>query len=202
MMSRGVLAYQRGDIECARAAIEDVARFARERNLPELPVALVNLSDLAIEQGRLDDGRALCKEALACSEGPTSHTAQVALINLSQIAALQRRYSEALSLGRTALAAALDHGDQTVAVWAAFHIAWPLAELDELARSGRLIGAATAFLEEAGFARTRSDLLCEKAVLDALHRRLPADAVHTLIQHGRDTPLERALGDAPEGARS
>jgi len=196
MMSRGLLAYQRGDIECARAAIEDAARFARERNLPELPVALVDLSELAIEQGRLDEGRALCEEALACSEGPTSHTARVALINLSEIAARQGRYCDALSLGRTALAAALDHGDHTDAVWAAFPIAWPLAELGELERSGRLIGAAAAFLEEAGFARTRSDLLGEKAVLDALHRRLPADAVHTLIQQGRDTRLERALGDA------
>jgi ATP/maltotriose-dependent transcriptional regulator MalT len=198
MMSRGVLAYQRGEIEGARAAIEDAARFARERNLPELPVALVDLSDLAIEQGRLDEGRALCEEALACSEGPTSHTARVALINLSEIAALQGRYGDALSLGRTALAAALDHGDHTDAVWAAFPIAWPLAEFGELERSGRLLGAATAFLEEAGFARTRTDLLGEKAVLDALHERLPADAVHTLLQQGRDTPLERALGDALE----
>ena len=141
-------------------------------------------------------GRALCEEALASSEGPTSSPARVALMNLAEIAALQGRYGDALSLGRTALAAALDHGDQTQAVYAAFEIAWPLAELGELERSGRLIGAATGFLEEAGFARTRSDLLCEKAVLDALHRRLPADAVHTIVQQGRDTPLERALGDA------
>jgi predicted ATPase len=202
MTTRGVLEYQRGDIESARAAFEDVARFARERNLDGLQDALVDLSDLAIEQGRLDEGRGLCEEALACSESSTSHTARVALINLSEIAALQGRYADALSLGRTALAAALDHGDQTEAVYAAFEIAWPLAELGELERSGRLIGAATAFLEDAGFARTRSDLLCEKAVLDALHSRLPADAVHTLIQQGRDTPLEQALGDAPEGAGS
>src|SRR5205085_590253 len=141
----------------------------------------VNLSDLAIAQGSLDEGRALCEEALACSEGPTSHTARVALINLSEIAALQGRYGDALSLGRTALAAALDHGDQTDAAWAAFPIAWPLAELGELDRSGRLIGAATAFLEEAGFARSRSDLLSEKAILDVLHTRLAADAVQALV---------------------
>jgi len=199
MMSRGLLASQRGDIECARGAFEDAARFARERNLSELPVALVDLSELAIEQGRLDEGRALCEEALACSEGPTSMPARVALINLSEIAALQGRYGDALSLGRATLAAALDHGDQSQAVWAALEIAWPLAELGEVERSGRLIGAAAAFLEGAGFARTRSDLLWEKAALDALHRRLPADAVHTLLQQGRDTPLEQALGDVLKG---
>jgi predicted ATPase len=202
MMSRGMLAYQRGDIECARAAVEDAVRFARDRNLSELPVALANLSELAIEQGRLDEGRELCEEAIACSDPPTSSPARVALINLSEIAALQGRYSDALSLGRSALGAALEHGDQYHAVYAAFEIAWPLAELGELERSAQLIGASTAFLEEAGFARTRSDLLCEKAVLAALHRRLPADAVHALLQQGRDTPLERALGDAREGARS
>ena len=65
-------------------------------------------------------------------------------------------------------------------------------------RAGRLIGAATTFLQNAGFARSRSDLLCEEAVLDALHRRLPADAVNTLVQQGRDTPLEEVLADALE----
>jgi hypothetical protein len=89
---------------------------------------------------------------------------------------------------------------QTAAARATFHIAWALAELGELERSGRLIGAATAFLQNAGFARSRADLLCEKAVLDALHTRMAADAVHVLVQQGRDTPLEEALGDAIEEA--
>ena len=94
----------------------------------------MNLGDIAIEQGRLDDGRALLEEALDCSEGATSNAALVALINLSEIAALQGRYRDAASLGRTALATALDHGDQLRAVWATFQIAWALAELGELER--------------------------------------------------------------------
>jgi ATP/maltotriose-dependent transcriptional regulator MalT len=196
MMSDGILAMQRGDLDYAQVAIEDVVRFAREHNLPQVSYALVNLGDIAIEQKRLDDGRALLEEAVACSEGPTSHAARVALINLAEIAALQGRYRDAASLGRTALAAALDDGDQLYAVWAAFGIAWPLAELGELERSGRLIGTVTAFLQNAGFARSRSDLRCEQAVLDALHRRRPPDAIHTLLQQGRDTPLEAALSDA------
>jgi len=197
MMSNGILAIERGDLNDARTTIEDVMRLAREHNL-RLPLtrALVNLGDIAIGQGRLDEGRSLLEEAVDCPEDPTSEPNLVAVINLSQIAALQGRYRDAASLGRTALAVALDHGDQLRAVWATFHIAWALAELGELQRSGRLIGAATAFLENAGFARTRSDLLCEKGVLDALHRRLAADAVHTVVQQGRDTPLGEALSDA------
>ena len=120
---------------------------------------------------------------MACSD-PRSSEPVVALINLSEIAALQGRYHDAASVGRTALAIALDDGDQLSAVWATFHIAWALAALGELERSGRLIGASTGFLENAGFARSRSDLLCEKAVLDALHRRLPTDTVDTLLQQG------------------
>jgi hypothetical protein len=120
----------------------------------------------------------------------------VALINLSEIAALHGRYRDAASAGLTALAVALDRGDQLYAVHATFHLAWALAELGELERSGRLIGTSTAFLETAGFARSRSDLLCEKGVLDALNRQLPADAVHTLVQQGRDTPLDEALNEA------
>ena len=157
---------------------------------------MVNLGDMAIEQGRVDEGRALLEDALDCSEGATSSATLVALIHLSEIAALQGRYRDAASIGRTALATALDHGDQLRAVWATFPTAWALAELGELERSGRLIGAATAFLQTAGFARSRSDLLCEKGVLDALHKQLAADAVHTLVQQGRDTPLDEALSEA------
>jgi ATP/maltotriose-dependent transcriptional regulator MalT len=200
-MTDGILASQRGDLEHARTAMEDAMRLAREHNL-RLPLtrALVNLGDIAIEQGRLDEGRALLEEAVACSEEPTSSPDLVALINLSQIAALQGRHGDAASLGRTALVAALDHGDQLRAVWAVFHIAWALAGLGELERSGRLIGAATAFLEDAGFARSRSDLLCERAVLDALHTKLAVDAIQTLIQRGRDAPIEEALNEALTGS--
>jgi ATP/maltotriose-dependent transcriptional regulator MalT len=146
MESDGLLAVQRGDVDHARAAFEDVVRFAREHSPQNLSSALVNLGDVAIEQGRLDEGRALLEEAVACSEGRTSVPNVAALINLSEIAALQGRYRDAASVGRNALATALDHGDQLRAVWAVFHIAWALAELGELERSGRLIGAATAFL--------------------------------------------------------
>jgi ATP/maltotriose-dependent transcriptional regulator MalT len=196
MMTSGILASQRGDLDHARAAMEDVARLAREHdNLLDLCRALINLGDVAIEQGRLDEGRALLEQAVDCSD-PGSSPACVARINLSQIAALQGRYHDAATLGRTALATALEHGDQLRAIWATFHIAWALAELGELERSGRLIGASTAFLQRAGFARTRSDLLCEKGVLDGLHNQLSVDAVHLLLQQGRDMPLEEALSQA------
>jgi predicted ATPase/DNA-binding SARP family transcriptional activator len=59
MMSNGILAIQRGDLDHGRATIEDVARLAREHDLPDLSSALVNLGDIATQQGRLDDGRAL-----------------------------------------------------------------------------------------------------------------------------------------------
>jgi predicted ATPase len=196
MMTNGILAIQRGDLDHARSAMEDVARLAREHNnLLDLSRALINQGDIAIGQGRLEEGRALLEEAIDCSD-PGSSPACVAVINLSQIAALQGRYHDAASLGRTALATALDHGDQLRAIWATFHVAWALAELGDLERSARLIGAATAFLQTAGFARDRSDLLCEKGVLDALHGRLPADIVDALVQRGRDMPLEEALSEA------
>jgi non-specific serine/threonine protein kinase len=196
MMANGILAIQRGDLDYARAVFEDVVRLAREHNLRDLSSALVNLGDIAIEQGRLNEGRTLLEEALDCSDGATSSVDLVALINLSEIAALQGRYHDAASLGRAALAAALNDGDQLRAVWATLHVAWALAELGELERSGRLIGAATTFLENAGFARTRSDLLCENGVLEALNRRLAADAIETLVKQGRDMPLEDALSEA------
>jgi tetratricopeptide (TPR) repeat protein len=127
MMADGLLAIQREDLDYARATIEDVVRSARAHNLRHLSSkALVNLGDIAIEQGRLDEARALLEEGIAYSEELSPPL--VALINLSEIAALQGRYVDAASVGRTALAAALDRGDQLRAVWAALPIAWALAE--------------------------------------------------------------------------
>ena len=131
MMFDGLLAGQRGDLDHARAAIEDALRFARDHSLPTLSNALIDLGDIAIEQGRLDEGRALLEEAIACSH-PTSSEPVVALINLSEIAALQGRYRDAASVGRTGLAIALEAGDQLSAVSATSHIAWGLAELASL----------------------------------------------------------------------
>jgi MalT-like TPR region len=83
MMTDATLASQRRNLDHAEAAMEDVVRYARDHNLPDLSAALVNLGDLAIEQGKLDDGRSLLEEGVACSEDPTSRAALVALINLS-----------------------------------------------------------------------------------------------------------------------
>jgi len=65
LMNRGALAIERGDHATGRAAFQEAILFARERDLSAfLPAALSNLADIEIAEGRLDDARALCDEAL------------------------------------------------------------------------------------------------------------------------------------------
>jgi non-specific serine/threonine protein kinase len=198
LMRRGLLAGEGGDLSDARAAMQDVADFAREHNTRHLPVALSNLGEIAIEEGSLDDARALLEEALTLSHDLFPPARPMALINLAEIANLQGRYNDGASLGRTALADALSREDKPIAAGAALEMSWSLAELGDLERAARLLGAATAFLEKAGFARQRSDLQCEESVLSILHERLDADAVSAVVQRGREVGLEETLADALE----
>jgi predicted ATPase/DNA-binding SARP family transcriptional activator len=196
LMRRGLLAGEGGDLSDARAAMQDVADFARRHNTRHLPVALSNLAEIAVEEGSLDEARALCEEAITLSDCLFPPARPMALISLAEIANLQGRFNDGASLGRTAVADALSREDKPIAAWAALEMSWALAELGDLERAARLLGAAAGFLEKAGFARQPSDLQAEKSVLWILHQRLDADAANAMVQRGRDVGLEETLADA------
>ncbi|MGZ4195075.1 MAG: BTAD domain-containing putative transcriptional regulator [Solirubrobacteraceae bacterium] len=199
MMFRDVVALERGDLPGARAIVEEVAAFAREHNLRQLPQALVNLADIAIAQGDLMHARRLCDEALAASEGPESIGGTIALINLAEIANTQARPDEGAALGRQALIAAWNRGDLMTAVWAAIVTTWSLAELGELERAGRLLGATSMFVEKSGASRQRTERVSEERTLQALGGQLDDDQMQALLAQGREMPIETAVLDASRG---
>jgi len=190
LMNRGALAIERGDHATGRAAFQEAILFARERDLSAfLPAALSNLADIEIAEGRLDEARALCEEALTLPD-QSAHDTGVPLINLAHVANLQGRYGDGASFGRTALTVALDHENRIMIAAAADEIAWATAEQGEPERAARLLGAAIEFFEDTGVSRQRTDKECEQAALQAVRDRLDEQAVHRLVREGRSMSLE------------
>ena len=94
---------------------------------------------------------------------------------------------------------AWNRGDVLSAVWATIVTAWSLAELGELERAGRLLGAANGFLSDAGANRQRTELVSEERVLRALAARLDDQQIQALLAQGRELPIETAILDAARG---
>jgi tetratricopeptide (TPR) repeat protein len=191
LMNRGALAIERGDPGAARAAFEEGILFARDRDLSAfLPGGLSNLADIEIAEGKLDEARALCEEALTLPDRSSFDTG-VALINLAHVANLQGRYRESTNFGRAALGVALDHDNRHMIAGAVVEIAWSTARQGDPERALRLLGAAIEFHQETGMTRQRTDEECEQATLQAVRERLDEETVQTLIREGRTMPLEQ-----------
>ena len=183
MMFRDTEALERGDFASSRAILADVVAFAREHKLRVLSAVLVNLADIAIAEGDLDAARELCDEALATSAGPESPDGTVALINLSEIANTEGLARDGAAFAQQAVVGAWNRGDVLSAVWGTIVTAWSLAELGELERAGRLLGAANGFLSDAGANRQRTELVSEEHVLRALSARLDDQQIQALLAH-------------------
>jgi tetratricopeptide (TPR) repeat protein len=193
MAERGRIAAEQGDFEANRVLLDQAIELARQHDVQSfLPMALVNLGDLAIEEGQLDEARALCEEGIALGQERGAPQDQVALINLAHVANLQGRHIDATDLGRQAFRAAIERGDRLNAAAAAKEIAWPLAELGKLEQSGWLLGAATAFTDNAKVTRQRTEVICEQAAFNALRGQLDEPRLEALLLQGRTMTLEDA----------
>ena len=188
LQRRSTFAGERGDLDGERAALTEAILFAREHDVPGfVPTALVNLGDVAIAQGRLDEARSLCEESLALGEDFVGTAAATALLNLMHIANLQRRHGDAANLAGKTLTAALDREDLVIAASATMQIAWRLAEQSQPERAGRLLGAAVEFFETTGATKQHTDIVCEQAVRNALRDQLD--------EHDRSSAAERGTRD-------
>ena len=180
------------DLLRARAQYERAAEFAREHELADLlQVALNGLGDIAICEGKLAEGRALCDESLATGP-PDSVTGVVALINLAHLECLEGDAAKAERLDTDALNIALRRGDRLTAAWAAVELAWPLAEQGMLEASARLLGAGIEFLEHAGAKRDWMSRASERTTRTILFKQLDAESVKALVGEGRGTSVEAA----------
>ena len=152
-------------------------------------------------EGDLTAARLHCEEGLALV-ARESGNASVALLNLCHIAMLEGRPADAAEPGRSALESAIRSGAALTIAWACIEFAWPLAALGEPGPSARLLGSALEFLDRAGAQRQLLVEECEAEVQAILHDRLDRQTVQTLLQEGRETPLDTAARDALSSARA
>jgi len=198
LSARSTSATDRGDLMAARTALQQAIVHARANGVPEfLPTGLCNLGDLAIEEDDLDEARAHCEEGLTLAEsGAMTEATPWLLTNLTHIANLQSRHTDAAELGRKTVIVALDRDDSLLTAAALMEIAWVLAEQGEPKRAGRLLGAGLGFHETAGATLQRTDRVCEDRTCHSLRAQLDEHRVQTLLDEGRNLPLEQAVRDA------
>jgi predicted ATPase/DNA-binding SARP family transcriptional activator len=196
IVSSGLAACEAGDAARGRAAFQEGLQFARGKGLSDIvAIASTNLADLAIHEGRLDEGRSLSEECCAAS-GHESVIASAALINLAHIAILEGSPTAAAGFAREALRPALRRGDLLTVACAGIELAWPLAQLGDLERAAQLLGSAVEFLTRAGARREWMDRNCEAAVYQILRDSLDTDTAQGLLDRGRGASLHAVARDA------
>jgi predicted ATPase/DNA-binding SARP family transcriptional activator len=185
-----------GDVSRGRDLLEQAVSLAREHDLREILAAgLNNLADLALLEENLEEAKALTEESLRVSQ-PGSALADIALMNLSCIETQEGNLVAAVHSVRQALDGSLRRGDLLWVAWAAIGLAWPTALQGRFEPAARLLGAAVAFLEEAGAGRDWMDQVCEDKTRCLLSERLGVTKAHALLDEGRAVPLQQAARDA------
>ena len=195
MINVGNAANLSGDPAAARVAMDEAINFARQNDLTEaLAVALNNLGDIAIRQGKLDEGQSLGEEALTVLS-PGSISASIAQVNLAHVMMRKGHPRDALAFSRQALDSALQQGELLVVAWASIEHAWALAALNDFDRSCRLLGSATRFIEDAGAANDWMDLASANAAHDILRDHLGTQEAQARLKEGAGIHLEDAAAE-------
>jgi hypothetical protein len=203
MLNVGFMALLTGDASRGRRVLEQAIQFARQNSLSKvLRSGLNGLADLAIREGHLREGRALCEESLAVSTA-WSASADAALINLRHIEMVEGNPAAATRVSRQAMESALRRGDMLITACAATGFAWGLAEQQQFESAGRLLGAALAFFDTTGAEKEWMEEVCEDSARNLLRAHLGEQGMQTLLKQGRTVPLQQAARDAldePGGA--
>jgi predicted ATPase/DNA-binding SARP family transcriptional activator len=177
-----------GDLRRSRTLMEEGLRLAREHRINRwLPRTLINLGDIEIAEGRLDQARAYCEEALTLAVRPGAGVA--VRINLAHIANLEHRHADAAELAQEALDRAVAIGYLNAAAAAALMLAWSLAQLEQPELAAQLLGTALEFYHHTGTGMQWSGTVCEQATRDALEAQLDTPTLEALIDEGRTMPL-------------
>ena len=168
-----------------------VARAAGDVRLEAL--ALFILAEGSLHGGRYADvrdvgGRAL---GLARTAGDTEVIA-IVLARLGIAAAHERRLDEASEH----LAEAMEHaralGFPETAAWCCEGLALVAAELGDVVRAARLLGAGESLRRAGGGVVQPAEAAAREAALATIHRALPVEQVQAALEAGRGLSLDDA----------
>jgi predicted ATPase/DNA-binding SARP family transcriptional activator len=192
------LAARAGDFERARSHCDEsvaVARAAENVRLEAL--ALFTLAEGCLHAGRYADVREIGGRALGLARAAgDEEVIAIVLARLGIAAAHERSLDEA----REHLAEALEHaqalGFPETAAWCCEGLALVAAELGDLVRAARLVGAAESLRRAGGGVVQPAEAAAREAALAAIHRALPVEQVEAALELGRGLSLDDAATEA------
>jgi tetratricopeptide (TPR) repeat protein len=189
----GLVADERGYLDCAEQLYEESARLAREEgNSALLGMAVNNLGTVAINRGEYERALQLFEESLAIGrEQQDQDRLARAFMNLGLTTLALGDVQRARALLRDSLVAAREIGLVEGFIGGFVGLAAVYAREDPV-RAARLMGSADVLCEEAGFLRQLEDPLRAETEAE-LRARLGENAYEAAYAEGRLLTLEDAL---------
>jgi predicted ATPase/DNA-binding SARP family transcriptional activator len=198
------LAARAGDFDRARAHCDEsvaVARAAGDVRLEAL--ALFILAEGSLHGGRYADVRDVGGRALRLARtAGDGEVIALALARLGLAAAHERRLDDASEH----LAEAMEHaralGFPETAAWCCEGLALVAAELGEVVRAARLLGAGESLRRAGGGVLQPAEAAAREAALATIHRALPVEQVQAALEAGRALSLDDAATEAMAAPRA
>jgi predicted ATPase/DNA-binding SARP family transcriptional activator len=198
------LAARAGDFERARSHCDESVAVARAAGNVRLEaLALFTLAEGCLHAGRYADVREIGCRALGLARtAGDEEVIAIVLARLGIAAAHERRLDEA----REHLIEALDHaqalGFPETAAWCCEGLALLAAEVGDLVRAARLVGAAESLRRAGGGIVQPAEAAAREAALAAIHRALPVEQVEAALEAGRGLSLDDAATEAMGNPRA
>ena len=198
------LAAAAGDFDRARGHCDESAAVARAAGDVRLEaLALFILAEGSLHGGRYADvrdigGRAL---GLARTAGDTEVIA-IVLARLGMAAAHERRLDEASEHLTEAVEHARALGFPETAAWCCEGLALVAADLGDVVRAARLLGAGESLRRAGGGVVQPAEAAAREAALAAIHGALPVEQVQAALEAGRGLSLDDAATEVMGAPRA
>ena len=187
-----------GDFERARGYCDESVAVARAAgDVWVEAMALFILAEGSLHGGRYADVRDIGGRALGLARtAGDKEVIAIVLARLGIAAAHERRLDEASEH----LAEAVEHaralGFPETAAWCCEGLALVAAELGDVVRAARLLGAGESLRRAGGGVVQPAEAAAREAALATIHRALPVEEVQAALEAGRGLSLDDAATEA------
>jgi tetratricopeptide (TPR) repeat protein len=192
------LATRAGDFDVAREHCRESAAVAREAGDVRLEaLALFVFAEGCLHGRRYADVRETGRSALGLArEASDPEVIAIVLARLGIAAAHERRLEEARGYLTEAMEHARALGFAETGAWCCEGLALVSAELGDVTRAARLLGAAESLRRSGGGVVQPADAAAREAAVVTIRRTLPADALEAELEAGRSLDLDAAAREA------
>jgi tetratricopeptide (TPR) repeat protein len=192
------LAARAGDFDRARSHCDESVAVARAAGDVRLEAfALFMLAEGSLHGGRYEDVRDIGGRALGLARtAGDKEVIAIVLARLGIAAAHERRLDEASEHLAEAVAHARALGFPETAAWCCEGLALVAAELGDVVRAARLLGAGESLRRAGGGVVQPAEAAAREATLATIRRALPVEEVEAALEAGRGLSLDDAATEA------